>query len=233
MFKYTLLTLGLLLLGCSPLPDTVDTVETTPEITVVTKPQSLEIETPERRAIEPEFTPQIMPEPKTPMLVQNTCEVFDDLTNANQRRWQVVNDNVMGGRSDGDFKIINNQMELAGSINLNGGGFTSVRAPLPNNYLDEFKSIKVRAKTDKRGYAITFREQNRQRLSHRLALDFKGDGEFKTAEILFTDLEPAYFGRTVRAEGFNPAEAREMGFILSDGQSGPYALLIDEISFCK
>ena len=42
--------------------------------------------------------------------------------------WYVVNDNVMGGRSDGDFEVAE-QGELRVSVrtNTNGGGFSSIR----------------------------------------------------------------------------------------------------------
>jgi uncharacterized surface protein with fasciclin (FAS1) repeats len=46
----------------------------------------------------------------------------------NANDWTVVNDGVMGGRSNGYVKYDDNTMIFTGSINLVGGGFTSVRA---------------------------------------------------------------------------------------------------------
>ena len=45
-------------------------------------------------------------------------------------QWQTINDGVMGGRSDGRFKINNEQnMEFYGTLSLeNNGGFASVRS---------------------------------------------------------------------------------------------------------
>ena len=47
--------------------------------------------------------------------------------NNNEFGWYVQNDNVMGGRSEGDFNISSGQLIFAGNTNTNGGGFSSIR----------------------------------------------------------------------------------------------------------
>jgi hypothetical protein len=46
-----------------------------------------------------------------------------------QSKWLVQVDGVMGGRSSGSASFQNGAMVFSGSINLNGGGFSSVRKP--------------------------------------------------------------------------------------------------------
>ena len=46
--------------------------------------------------------------------------------------WRIVNDNVMGGRSRGDFEISEESLSFFGATNTNGGGFSSIRS-----FLDE------------------------------------------------------------------------------------------------
>ena len=41
--------------------------------------------------------------------------------------WYVVNDNVMGGRSEGDIEQGQSKLRFAGRTNTNGGGFSLVR----------------------------------------------------------------------------------------------------------
>ena len=41
--------------------------------------------------------------------------------------WYVVNDNVMGGRSEGDFEQHKGELSFTGRTNTNGGGFSSIR----------------------------------------------------------------------------------------------------------
>ena len=45
--------------------------------------------------------------------------------------WQTVNDNVMGGRSRGGHTREGGTLVFAGSTNTRGGGFSSIRASLP------------------------------------------------------------------------------------------------------
>jgi hypothetical protein len=41
--------------------------------------------------------------------------------------WQIVNDTIMGGRSESGFVTENGQLQFSGVLNTNGGGFASLR----------------------------------------------------------------------------------------------------------
>jgi len=69
------------------------------------------------------------------------CVMYDNFAATKPSNWQIVNDNVMGGRSLGGYQLADEAMVLEGSINLNGGGFTSVRSALPPNVLKPFKAV--------------------------------------------------------------------------------------------
>ena len=42
-------------------------------------------------------------------------------------QWYVQNDTVMGGRSEGGFSIVDEELLFSGVTNTNGGGFSSIR----------------------------------------------------------------------------------------------------------
>ena len=44
--------------------------------------------------------------------------------------WITVNDNVMGGRSEGGFSFKKKRLIFSGTTNTNGGGFSSPRSSL-------------------------------------------------------------------------------------------------------
>ena len=46
---------------------------------------------------------------------------------ASQNQWEIVNDNVMGGVSTGDFKIQNNKLIFGKLSSKFNGGFASIR----------------------------------------------------------------------------------------------------------
>ena len=48
---------------------------------------------------------------------------------ADEATWDVVNDGVMGGRSQGFVTVEDGSLRFTGTLVTQGGGFTSVRAP--------------------------------------------------------------------------------------------------------
>ena len=65
----------------------------------------------------------------TAMAEDALVPLFDFTEVESAREWQSVNDGVMGGVSEGKFKIIDKKtMEFFGTLSLeNNGGFASVR----------------------------------------------------------------------------------------------------------
>jgi hypothetical protein len=56
-------------------------------------------------------------------------KLISDFTNSSpDLRWYVVNDNVMGGQSEGDFRQNQGELVFSGNTNTNGGGFSSIRS---------------------------------------------------------------------------------------------------------
>ena len=73
--------------------------------------------------------------------------------------WPHINDGVMGGRSDGRFKINEDKkMEFYGTLSLeNNGGFASVRT-LPREFgLAEATGLIIRVLGDGRSYQLRLR----------------------------------------------------------------------------
>jgi len=76
--------------------------------------------------------------------------------------WQTVNDGVMGGRSEGRFKINDDKnMEFFGTLSLeNNGGFASVRARGVKLALKKDDVIVARVRGDGREYKFNLYTQN-------------------------------------------------------------------------
>jgi len=163
----------------------------------------------------------------------DNCFLFDDFSDSPEFRWGIVNDGVMGGKSQGRANIVDNTLVFSGEIVTLGGGFSSLRWNLESWSLSEYSSVKIRAKSDWREYRITFRDSRWGRISHRAVLSFETPWEFEEITIPFTYLEPAYFGRIVKADPFEKESAREIGIILSDWVDGAFELVIDEVRFCR
>ncbi len=150
-------------------------------------------------------------------------------------RWLVVNDDVMGGRSDGGLAFEDGALVFEGVINTNGGGFSSLRLPLEPGTLVGHDRIELRARTDGRTYMVTFDDDlpsRDRRVSHRSPIGFEGSGEWETVSVAFEDLFPAIFGRPIEDLPFREDLATRLGLMISDGLDGPFRLEVDWIDLC-
>lgn len=159
--------------------------------------------------------------------------VFDSPTAAAD--WYAVNDNVMGGRSSGGPRYDDGELVFSGRINTDGGGFSSIRAPLPPAALAGMSGLELRVRPDARVYQLTLRTDVKARgmsVAFRGEIDAPQAGEWADCRIEFEDLVPTVFGRPVEGAVFDPANASSIGIIISDGKDGPFELAIASIHAC-
>jgi len=165
------------------------------------------------------------------------CVVLADFESAEQNdRWQTVNDNVMGGQSEGGPSFDGGLLNFTGDINTDGGGFSSLRLLLEPEQLVGVDRVIFRARTDGRPYMVTFDDNVRardRRVSHRAEIPFAPSSDWQTATVTFAELFPAIFGRPIEDTPFQPELATRMGIMISDSQDGPFNLQVDWIKVCS
>lgn len=145
--------------------------------------------------------------------------------------WYVVNDNVMGGRSEGDFKQQQNELIFTGRTNTNGGGFSSIRTKPMQLDLSGHTGIQLKIKGDGRRYTwrITTAARWRGRQVSYWA-DFEArDGTWSTVDIPFADFIPQYRGVQLDGPALDPAQVRGMGLMIYDKQDGPFELRLASV----
>jgi NADH dehydrogenase [ubiquinone] 1 alpha subcomplex assembly factor 1 len=152
------------------------------------------------------------------------------------QKWQAVNDGVMGGVSDGRFRITPDKtMEFSGTLSLeNNGGFASVRSKPAELGIKAGDAIVVRVKGDGREYVLNLYTKSRQMaFSYRAPLPTKQD-EWVEVAVPLKDFIPTAFGR--RVQGMGPAEPSQingLGFMLSDKKPGTFKLEIEAIGVLR
>ena len=152
---------------------------------------------------------------------------------AEVRAWQTVNDDVMGGRSRGGSVVEEGQLVFTGSINTNGGGFSSVRREMKPGALEGMRAFILSIKSDGRAYQLIARTSARFRgryVSYQAAIPMSPEGEWSNVRISLSDFVPSVFGRIVPASEISPAEVNEIGFIIADSVDGDFALSVRSIS---
>jgi uncharacterized surface protein with fasciclin (FAS1) repeats len=162
--------------------------------------------------------------------ISKTLVDFSDESVAKQ--WISVNDNVMGGISEGGFRITDDELlEFSGNLSLeNRGGFASIRTrPIELN-LDGYDKIGLRLKGDGRTYYFNLMTSSRSAASsYRVPLNTQKD-TWQDIHINLNDFVYTSFGRVIAtAAPLKAKDIQSMGFTLSDKKPGPFQLEISEI----
>lgn len=159
--------------------------------------------------------------------------LFDFSSPAAVAQWQAVNDGVMGGASDGRFRITGRRtMEFYGTLSLeNNGGFASVRSLPGKPGLEAGDTLAVRVRGDGREYQLNlYTAERRTAFSYRAPVRTRA-GEWNEVRIPLGSFVATSFGEVVRGAGpVDPAAVTSVGFLLADKVPGPFLL---EIAWIK
>ena len=142
-------------------------------------------------------------------------------------RWRVVNDNVMGGRSLGDFVVQNEKLLFTGSTNTRGGGFSSIRSvSRALGISDANEGLELLVRGDGRTYI--FRVQTSAGVTY--WAEFPTFEEWTSTRIPFSDFEPRWRGRSLNGPVLKPSDIVSVGLMIYDGRDGAFSLNVDKIS---
>ena len=156
-----------------------------------------------------------------PLIFDFTEEGIDD-------QWIVVNDNVMGGRSEGGYSFRKNRLIFSGNTNTNGGGFSSIRTNPTNFYLGDRTGLHIRFKGDGRTYKLGVRIEGKS-VSYRS--NFTSGNGWQEVRVPFDEMEVSWRGRPLSKEEHPliKSNIRSIEFMIYDKQDGPFKLQVDWI----
>ncbi len=169
---------------------------------------------------------------KTAMSDDTLIPLFDFTDADAAKQWQTVNDGVMGGVSEGKFKITDAKtMEFFGTLSLaNNGGFASVRTKAKKLGFEKGDTVVAKVRGDGREYMLNL-YPNKQRVaySYRATVQTKKD-EWIEVKVPLDKFEATSFGRVVQDAGtVKPEEINALGFMLGDKKAGPFKMEIELI----
>ncbi|GAB5350091.1 CIA30 family protein [Alteriqipengyuania sp. 357] len=170
-------------------------------------------------------------------ITPGTCRTLVDFRDPDEfARWEVVNDGVMGGLSKGHIEQVGDALSFTGTINTDGGGFTSLRRELAEGAMAGARTLRIIYSGDARSYEVTLRSDARERgrrVAYRASLTPEAsEGEWSVAVIDLARLETSLFGQQVDAPAFATQEAHSVGLIIADGIDGDFAMRLHRIEAC-
>jgi NADH dehydrogenase [ubiquinone] 1 alpha subcomplex assembly factor 1 len=171
------------------------------------------------------------------VMAEDTPQTLFDFAGADAaKEWQNINDGVMGGVSEGKFKITDKKtLEFYGTLSLeNNGGFASVRTKAKKLGLEKGDVLLVRVRGDGREYSMNLHvPRPLTAFSYRTTVQTKKD-EWIEVKLPLDKFVATSFGRVVKDAGpVDPGEVNGMGFLLGDKKAGPFKMEVEWIKVVR
>ena len=156
--------------------------------------------------------------------------IMENFDANNLLNWNIVNDTVMGGRSQARLELKRGSYaNFNGYLSLkNNGGFASIRAYYPPD-LANVKSILIKIRGDGRRYNFRIRGNASSWASYTHSFDTI-KGEWIEKELIIDDFYPVYRGYSLKNMPLlSEIIIKEIGIMISDKTEGPFNIEIDWI----
>lgn len=155
-----------------------------------------------------------------------------DLSHPPGPDFRPINDTVMGGRSISRWRRTAAGIGIfEGVVSLaNNGGFASVRAGVPDTDLSRFSGLSLRCAGDGKRYRLVLRnDRGMGGTNHMQDFDTR-PGEWMDVVLPFAAFQASVRGfRPPNAPPVDRSRIRQVGFMIADGQEGPFRLEVQSI----
>ena len=155
--------------------------------------------------------------------------IFDFNKDSNIKGWRIVNDGVMGGLSQGNFKLSSKGHGIfSGHVSTkNNGGFTMVRYSTSDIDANKNSKIILKIKGDGKNYQL--RIKNKQDNFYSYVAKFETTGDWEVISIPLKDMSPSFRGRKLNQSNFSHDKIEEIAFLVGNKKEEDFKLMIDSI----
>jgi hypothetical protein len=166
-------------------------------------------------------------------LFMNDFLLFDFNEKTNPSEWRIIDDVVMGGISNGKFKIDENENGVFfGNVSTeNYGGFSSVRYQMKTKNISSFSKVSIRLKGDGKNYQFRIKDDINSYYSY--ITTFETSGNWETIILNLNDLYPSFRGQTLNLPNFNGSSLEEIVFLIGNKKDESFELKLDKIELLK
>ena len=159
----------------------------------------------------------------------NAQEVYNFSVESKPGDWYVVDDGVMGGRSQGQVGLSEEGHGIfQGTVSLeNNGGFSSIRTRMDGLETLGYSAFKIRLKGDGKNYQFRVRSQLNER--HSYQYEFPTTGAWQEVTVPFDQMIPTFRGMRLSLPNYPGEFLRECSFLISNKKNESFKLEIDKI----
>lgn len=155
--------------------------------------------------------------------------LFDFEKGSDLANWNIVDDVVMGGRSDGGLRINDEgHAVFQGKVSLeNNGGFSSLRYNFRQKKVAAYSNVVIRLKGDGKRYQ--FRVKSNRYDRHSYIYYFETTGDWQTIKVPLSEMYPTFRGRQLNMPNYPGKEMEEIAFLIGNKKAEAFSLEIDRI----
>lgn len=164
------------------------------------------------------------------LTLMNTLFLYDFQPGDSLEGWVVINDGVMGGRSQGSLELNSEGHGVfSGEISLeNYGGFSSIRYRGKGTIAAGYTSVVLRVRGDGKRYQARIKAGQADYYSYIQFFDTQSD--WQTIEIPLNSFYPSFRGRNLDLPNFKEDSLEEIGILFGNKKSESFKLEIDFIA---
>ena len=163
----------------------------------------------------------------------NKILIYDFKNSKTSMDWYAVNDNVMGGYSQGSFskdKVGNGV--FSGNISLyNNGGFSSIRYNFKKLPVSPLDTLILHVNGDNKYYQLRIKHSSYDRHVYTKRTYIKDGWHF--LKVPLNEMHASFRGRRLRINNFNKTQITEIGILFGNKVQERFQLKIDSIYLNK
>ena len=159
--------------------------------------------------------------------------LFDSQHSADPSDWSVIDDEVMGGCSQGKIEFTKEGfVKFSGTISLeNNGGFSSIRYKIPKTKVHPENAVRFHLKGD--GNIYQFRVKHSLSDYYSYTTPLKTNGEWQTFAVNLSEMYPQFRGKRLEVPNFNGTSIVEIGFLIGNKREQKFCLVLDRIDYVR
>lgn len=171
---------------------------------------------------------------KTTAKAEQKCQMLYDFTKQGKGKWRIQNDVVMGGRSESQLKMTEENYALfTGRVSLeNNGGFCSIHQTSENEPFiinEESDAFMLNLKGDGKDYNFRIRTL-KGRHSYASTFSTNNNGDWETITIPFKSMQATYRGEVVNVPNYNGENVVEMQLLIGNRREENFEILVRSIA---
>ena len=163
-------------------------------------------------------------------MFQSPSVIFKFELGSSTNGWQIVDDRVMGGRSQGNFSVNAEGFGVfEGYVTTeNNGGFSSLRYNFDGIKTSGFEFIVLKLIGDGKPYQFRLKASEYQR--HSYIYTFSTTGLEQEIIIPLKDFYPSFRGRVLDMPNFDADQIEQVAFLIGNKTKELFSLKIKSIS---